>query len=1069
MPIFSKKYVWLIVGLLLAVCIFASPKKAHALSNKFPDPNLSYHTAGGDVSDPPWPVSATVSKPGPDQQQPSFNQQLDAQVSVIKLYFTQPTNNSVVIEAMCKEIQDIVGVRADFKIARADGNENYDLGQLYFSDYSTNPETCADANNTDIPVGSIGTDATPLVQSTVNGHQGYYVAVLYVNIDESSSPGTQSFRVRTTTAGYPTFFEQTAAERHDANARSVNAFAMLDKYGAPGSKSQFGIDFAPSCEVGDAGDDVWMKWFDADYPGNGNANVDTAFTVVDLNTGETVLSRSGADLGGNDEFKSAKIHVNAGDHYRWVWSDVDRNNGIQLWMPFSEINTIVTCDRPPIGSIDSSDCNLIKGWAFDPDFPTAPIRVHVYVDGPAGVGTLIIGNPFIANQTRQDVDDAYKKQYPGIGNSPHGYSTDISAYKDAGTRTFYVYAIGTSNADGSQDPSKANWPLGSTTVGPCAIPTCNVVTSADPVQLNTQFSITLNYSYSGGPQGRNIEPQGRLNFDGGPTASYNYPASNGSGGSWLVGGNFVESSPGTYHAGARIVSSGAAGTVGDYNVPCPKDDIHVAQTPYVKFYGNDISAGGAFDTGHNNCSSGPTSVSPDPPPAIWTFKKPVSYNGVTYYGGGGSQFGARSLGENLSFASATDRNGLTTGPTTPTGLTFGNMLKDAAGVSKSISGSYGGRASLSHCIPDYWGASTNSLANVAPNQYVNGNWSETSPMNIPDSTQEVIFVNGDAYINHDLKFANSSWSNKDTSKIPSFYLIVHGNIYISNDVRNLDGVYVAQPNGNSGGNIYTCTKPLSGGLFAADQLYDQCARPLTVTGSFVAKQVHYQRVLGDVSKSISDAPAVPTTTTYAWTSNAAIPAGYDIANCTKVYEPGEPDGRNPGYLPDYTWHDDNYLCASQASGKPEWYYAPNVPAGRTCTLVNPPSEAKLKTVWNVPGKDKLWVDNQLCWPTGANLGLSFSSSGIDPKKDCTNMFEIADPFWDSNNSYICYPKPNLAGYSPENEEPNPNPSNGNIAEIFNFSQEMYLAKQPPVLGGVNGGGSGASKNYNAITSLPPIL
>jgi len=55
-------------------------------------------------------------------------------------------------------------------------------------------------------------------------------------------------------------------------------------------------------------------------------------------------------------------------------------------------------------------------------------------------------------------------------------------------------------------------------------------------------------------------------------------------------------------------------------------------------------------------------------------------------------------------------------------------------------------------------------------------------------------------------------------------------------------------------------------------------------------------------------------------------------------------------------------------------------------------------------------------------------------------------------------------------EPNEDPGSPNIAEIFNFSQEMYLAPQPAILSTINGStGSGSTKLYDSITSLPPIL
>ncbi|TSC60648.1 MAG: hypothetical protein Greene041662_199, partial [Candidatus Peregrinibacteria bacterium Greene0416_62] len=48
--------------------------------------------------------------------------------------------------------------------------------------------------------------------------------------------------------------------------------------------------------------------------------------------------------------------------------------------------------RSPIGYLDQgiSNCTVIQGWACDKDQPDTPVGVHIYTDGPAGVGNLRI-------------------------------------------------------------------------------------------------------------------------------------------------------------------------------------------------------------------------------------------------------------------------------------------------------------------------------------------------------------------------------------------------------------------------------------------------------------------------------------------------------------------------------------------------------------------------------------------------------------------------------------------------------------------------------------------------------
>jgi hypothetical protein len=84
----------------------------------------------------------------------------------------------------------------------------------------------------------------------------------------------------------------------------------------------------------------------------------------------------------------------------------------------------------PFGSLDVVRAQpggaLVSGWAIDPN-TTAPINVHVYVDGKVVRG-------LVANIARSDL----ARTYPGRGID-HGYSTSVTMA--AGTHTVCVYAI----------------------------------------------------------------------------------------------------------------------------------------------------------------------------------------------------------------------------------------------------------------------------------------------------------------------------------------------------------------------------------------------------------------------------------------------------------------------------------------------------------------------------------------------------------------------------------------------------------------------------------------------------
>ncbi len=98
-------------------------------------------------------------------------------------------------------------------------------------------------------------------------------------------------------------------------------------------------------------------------------------------------------------------------------------------------------DKPPVGSFDAVNCTAMSGWAFDPDSPSASIQVHVYRDGAAGAGGILVGG-YATTVLRQDVNDAY--QLTGT----HGFSiSPIPAeLKDGQSHMVYIYAINTNSA-----------------------------------------------------------------------------------------------------------------------------------------------------------------------------------------------------------------------------------------------------------------------------------------------------------------------------------------------------------------------------------------------------------------------------------------------------------------------------------------------------------------------------------------------------------------------------------------------------------------------------------------------
>jgi len=133
------------------------------------------------------------------------------------------------------------------------------------------------------------------------------------------------------------------------------------------------------------------------------------------------------------------------------------------------------------------------------------------------------------------------------------------------------------------------------------------------------------------------------------------------------------------------------------------------------------------------------------------------------------------------------------------------------------------------------------------------------PTNNPYNGKASIDVDGDVYISGNIVYKNSdTWT--DATQIPKLIIRAKGNIYISNSVTRLDGVYIAKPkDASSGGAIYTCadTSASNGIGYTYDDLWAKCggsspltsANSLTVYGVFIANKINLLRTAGSLRSS----------------------------------------------------------------------------------------------------------------------------------------------------------------------------------------------------------------------------
>jgi surface antigen/lysophospholipase L1-like esterase len=98
----------------------------------------------------------------------------------------------------------------------------------------------------------------------------------------------------------------------------------------------------------------------------------------------------------------------------------------------------------PVGVLDGAQGRLggvveVNGWAFDPDAPTSPVDIHIYVGGPAGVGLGF--NLGAASLSRPDVGNAHPHAGPD-----HGFSRTLTGVP-GGKHKVYAYAYNVGAGD----------------------------------------------------------------------------------------------------------------------------------------------------------------------------------------------------------------------------------------------------------------------------------------------------------------------------------------------------------------------------------------------------------------------------------------------------------------------------------------------------------------------------------------------------------------------------------------------------------------------------------------------
>jgi hypothetical protein len=265
--------------------------------------------------------------------------------------------------------------------------------------------------------------------------------------------------------------------------------------------------------------------------------------------------------------------------------------------------------------------------------------------------------------------------------------------------------------------------------------------------------------------------------------------------------------------------------------------VAIASKPYLRVYGGDVSAGNGQSTPAGTCTSNNAA-------AVVSWNKESS----GAFAGAGAQFAVMALNQIFDYASALGNSG---GAPAGSGLAFANTTVSG--------GRFGGGFGSLPCISDYFAGkpatttpftSGTNLSSLSTGYYATtGAGPFRISGNINPNQRTVLYVTGDVLIDNNITYTGS-WNS---ANVPLFQLVVSGNIYISRTVTQLDGVYIAQRNGSSGGTMYTCANTTFPAVSAIEpssgSVYANCSTRLTINGAFVANQVRFLRSAGTLRQS----------------------------------------------------------------------------------------------------------------------------------------------------------------------------------------------------------------------------
>lgn len=259
--------------------------------------------------------------------------------------------------------------------------------------------------------------------------------------------------------------------------------------------------------------------------------------------------------------------------------------------------------------------------------------------------------------------------------------------------------------------------------------------------------------------------------------------------------------------------------------------VNIVGKPYLRVVGGDAATGSAAAATSSLCSSNSGA-------SIKAHNR-----GTLPFAGAGASVATLATGSISGFPSGQFAN-IVLG-TAPTALSFANTTGGMGGGWGSTVPCVGidkfkesiplpGDELTGRTVPAvntqcYLGSGTQGSCPVGYHQVTTQQWRYTH--------------DGDIFISGDIKYSGGTWGN--VSDIPLFQIVVNGDIYIDNDITQLDGVFISV-----GGTIYTCSTAIG------DKHTDTwqgdgsvCGKQLVVNGAFIADNIRFSRECATLNRS----------------------------------------------------------------------------------------------------------------------------------------------------------------------------------------------------------------------------